>query len=164
MIKSVPLHWEHGVLHMCGCRQPHVKFGREREEERTHPQGQACFLSCPDSPQRQTLSFHPEQRVGQQSRCARAKAHQSPRTPLGSSPPLWSPSHCRVASRTHWAIDQSRKCPQGHLHNKGGPKRCLLYCKYQALSPAKRSPGREAARGIPPLLRIPSPQLRSAFI
>ena len=32
--------------HTCGCQQPHKKSGREREEERTHPQGQACFLSC----------------------------------------------------------------------------------------------------------------------
>ena len=110
----------------------------------------------------------PEQGVGQQSRCARAKAHRSPRTPLGSStpppPPIRSPGHCRVAPRTRWAIDQSRKCPQGHLHNKGGPKPCLRSCKYQALSPAKRRPGREAARETPPPLRIPPPQLRNAFI
>ena len=86
--------------------------------------------------------------------------HQRPPSPR----PIRSPGHCRVAPRTRWAIVQSRKCPQGHLHNKGGPKPCLRSCKYQALSPAKRRPGREAARETPPPLRIPPPQLRSAFI
>lgn len=102
----------------------------------------------------------PEQRVGQQSRC------QSDR-PTGAQGPtlVYHPSFAPRATaewpRITRAIDQSRKCPQGHLITKG--IKVPSSCKYQALSLWVWSPGEKLPEESRPPPH-PFPQLRSAFI